>query len=64
MDIQEQHEISVKKWISEQENTISIIALNINYLTKEIELKQKALELYKESLKHEEKYLQDYLKQQ
>lgn len=63
MGIQEQHELSVQNWILEQRNTIEILELNLKYLEKEIELKQKEFGLKKESLENETKLLYNYLKQ-
>lgn len=64
MDIQEEYKKSRNIWVSEQQNLISILEINIPYLEKEIELKQISLQLAKEALAHEIQYLQNYLKNQ
>jgi hypothetical protein len=62
MDTQKEHEISVDLFILEQQNLIETIKLNIEYYEKEIELKSKGLQLYKNSLIHETNFLNNYVK--
>lgn len=62
MDIQKEHDKRVDLFVLEQQNLIETIKLNIEYYEKEIELKQKGLQLYKDSLKHETDFLDNYVK--
>ena len=62
MDTQKEHEKSVDLFILEQQNLIETIKLNVEYYEKEIELKTKGLQLYKDSLKHETDFLDNYVK--
>lgn len=64
IDTKEEYNKSINLWVFEQENLISTLELNVSFLEKEIVLKQKALELYKESLDHEKQFLSNYLKLQ
>ena len=61
MDIKIEHEKSIDLFILEQTNLIDILKFNIEYLEKEIELKAKGLQLYKDSLVHETDFLNNYI---
>lgn len=54
------YEQSIKNWKKEQENLIETMENNIKYLEKEIELKNIALQLNKDSLIHEKQALENY----
>ena len=62
MDSKVEYDKSVVLWVAEQEVLISTLKLNIEYIDKEIELKKRALQLYKDSLIHEELFLSNYFK--
>lgn len=64
MDSKVEYEKSVSIWKLEQENLISTLEVNIDYLEKEIVLKNRQLQLHKEALEHEKQFLSNYLKLQ
>lgn len=57
MSLDKQYKQSLGLWKLEQENLISILKLNKEYLEKEIELKKRALSLVLETIEHEENML-------
>lgn len=63
MDSNIEYEKSISLWKLEQETLISTLELNIDYLEKEIILKQRTLQLHKDSLVHEKNFLSNYIKE-
>ena len=58
------YEISMENWKKEQLNLIETMQNNIDYLEKEIALKNIALKLNKDSLIHEKQALETFLKKE
>ena len=54
-------EISSKQYVSEMSILIDYFENNIEYIEKEIEIKQRMLQSNKDSLAHEKKALEKYL---
>lgn len=63
MSTKENYDLSVDLWVKSQENNISLLKTTIDYLNKEIEIKKQSLDLALKTLEHEEKFLNDYLKE-
>ena len=60
MDSDLEYKKSISLWKLEQETLISTLELNIEYMEKEIILKQRTLQLQKDSLLHETKFLANF----
>jgi len=62
--INDNHKHSVNLWIESQKKCIDALKINIDYLTKDIDIKNQQLKNALESIEHEQKFLDDYIKMQ
>ena len=63
MDTEKEYKKSVDLWISQQEKNIDIIKCHIDYLKRDISLKQQQLKLNEDCLIHEVDFLNKYKKE-
>ncbi len=62
MDIDKEYKESQRLYILGQEKSIELLQNNIEYLKKEIQIKQELLKLDEMALKHETTFLDNYKK--